>query len=63
MKDLKEVIKQILYTVKDIWNNPAFGPDFANSLNKGTYVTNVVVPLVCATLKNLPYRKSSFIST
>ncbi|CAJ0829688.1 15039_t:CDS:2, partial [Entrophospora sp. SA101] len=49
--------------LKDILNNLAFGPGFADSLNEGTYVTNVIVPLICATLKNLSYRKSSFIST
>jgi len=60
---LKEVTKEILNTVKDIWNNPAFGPNFVDSLNEGTYVSNVVVPLIRATLKNLPFGKSSFIST
>ncbi|CAG8734634.1 16857_t:CDS:2 [Acaulospora morrowiae] len=60
---LKEVTKEILSTVKDIWNNPAFGPNFVDSLNEGTYISNVVVPLIRATLKNLPFGKSSFIST
>ncbi|CAG8838714.1 42363_t:CDS:2, partial [Gigaspora margarita] len=35
---LKEVTKEILITIKDIWNNPAFGPNFVHSLNEGTYV-------------------------
>ncbi|CAG8660760.1 12646_t:CDS:2, partial [Acaulospora colombiana] len=61
---LKEVTKEILSTIKDIWDNPAFGPDFVDSLNEGTYVSNVVVPLIRAALKNLPFGgESSFIST
>ncbi|CAG8446157.1 10564_t:CDS:2 [Dentiscutata heterogama] len=58
-----EVTKEILTTIKDIWNNPAFGPNFVYSLNKGTYVSNAVVPLIHATLKNLPCKMSSIIST
>ena len=60
---LREVTKGVLNTIKDIWKNPAFGPNFVGSLNEGTYVSNVVVPLIRAALKNLPYGKSSFIST
>jgi len=33
------------------------------SLNEGTYVTNVIVPAIQATLKNLPLGKSTFISS
>ncbi|CAG8779487.1 13432_t:CDS:2, partial [Acaulospora colombiana] len=61
---LKEVTKEILSTIKDILDNPAFGPDFVDSLNEGTYVSNVVVPFIRAALKNLPFGgESSFIST
>jgi len=47
----------------DVWNNPAFGPDFEDSLNEGTYVTNVIIPSIRSALKNLPFGKNAFIST
>ena len=62
-KILTEVTIGILNTLSDSWGNPAFGPEFVGSLNEGTYVTNVIVPAIRATLKNLPFGKSSFIST
>lgn len=62
-KDLTEVTIGILNILSDSWSNPAFGPEFVGSLNEGTYVTNIIVPAIRATLKNLPFRKSSFIST
>ncbi|CAH1765876.1 15529_t:CDS:2, partial [Entrophospora sp. SA101] len=37
--------------------------EFAESLNEGTYVTNIIVPAIRALLKNLPYGMSTFIST
>ncbi|CAI2187067.1 14976_t:CDS:2, partial [Funneliformis geosporum] len=33
----KDIILEILSTIKNFWNNPAFGPNYATSLNKGTY--------------------------
>ncbi|CAG8617992.1 4159_t:CDS:2 [Paraglomus occultum] len=45
------------------WNNPAFGPEHAESLNEGTYVTNMIVPALQASLKNLPYGKTCYITT
>ncbi|PKK56324.1 hypothetical protein RhiirC2_800266 [Rhizophagus irregularis] len=66
-KDSKEVLSEvtigILNTLSDSWENPAFGSEFVGSLNEGTYVTNVIVPVIRAMLKNLPFGKSSFIST
>ena len=41
----------------DSWNNPAFGMNFVDSLNEGTYVTNVIVPVFQAILKNLLLKK------
>ncbi|CAH1768425.1 6714_t:CDS:2, partial [Entrophospora sp. SA101] len=52
--ELANVAERILDTLNDSWNNPAFGPEFVDSLNEGTYVTNVVVPAIRATLKDLP---------
>src|SRR4051812_42852404 len=47
----------------DSWNNLAFGTNFVDSLNEGTYVTNVIVPAFRATLKNLPLGKTTFVSS
>lgn len=52
-----------IYIRCDSWNNPAFGTNFVESLNEGTYVTNVIVPAIRATLKNLPLGKTTFISS
>ncbi|CAB5361929.1 unnamed protein product [Rhizophagus irregularis] len=66
-KDSNEVLSEvtigILNTLNDSWKNPAFGSEFVGSLNEGIYVINVIVPAIQATLKNLPFGKSSFIST
>ena len=32
------------------------------SQNKGTYITNVLVPTIQITLKNLPLEKSSYVN-
>nr|CAG8444765.1 12202_t:CDS:2 [Entrophospora candida] len=40
-----------------------FGPEDAEKLNEGMYVTNMIVPAIHASLKNLPYGKSCYIST
>ncbi|CAJ0841362.1 12703_t:CDS:2 [Entrophospora sp. SA101] len=61
--ELANVAERILDTLNDSWNNPAFGPEFVDSLNEGTYVTNVVVPAIRATLKDLPLGKSTFVSS
>jgi hypothetical protein len=52
-----------IYIRSDSWNNPAFGTNFVESLNEGTYVTNMIVPAIRATLKNLLLRKSTFVSS
>uniref|UniRef100_U9T644 Uncharacterized protein n=1 Tax=Rhizophagus irregularis (strain DAOM 181602 / DAOM 197198 / MUCL 43194) TaxID=747089 RepID=U9T644_RHIID len=44
-------------------NNPAFSSEFAKSQNEGTYVTNVIVPAIRATLKGLPLGRSSYVSS
>ncbi|KAF0377988.1 hypothetical protein F8M41_012488 [Gigaspora margarita] len=60
---LSEVISGILYTLNDVWNNPAFSPAFAKLQSEGTYMTNIVVPAIRASLKDLPFGKSTFVST
>ncbi|KAG9300974.1 hypothetical protein G9A89_005032 [Geosiphon pyriformis] len=61
-EDIKQVI-EILNVLKDIWNNPAFSPEFAKTLNEGTYQSTVIVSAIRASLKNLPIGDSFFIST
>ena len=60
---LIEVAIKILETLKIIWCNPAFRPEFVKTLNEGTYVNNVVVPLIHATLFDNPFGESAFITT
>ncbi|RIB15746.1 hypothetical protein C2G38_2092579 [Gigaspora rosea] len=57
------VVKEILSVLKNIWNNPAFGPEVARTLNEGMYQSTVIVPLIQVALKTLPVGDSFFIST
>ena len=43
-------------------HNSAFDPKFIESQSEGTYVTDIIIPLLQATLKGLSY-KYSFLST
>ena len=45
-KDLVEVLSKILDSLNDLWNNLAFNFKFAKSQNKGTYMTNIIVPVI-----------------
>ncbi|CAG8792714.1 5857_t:CDS:2 [Racocetra persica] len=60
---LVEITKGILNTLGNVWRNPAFCPKFENAQSEGIYVTDVVVPLLQATLKELPVRKITLLST
>ncbi|CAB5382592.1 unnamed protein product [Rhizophagus irregularis] len=62
-EELADVTSRILGSLNDSWNNPAFSSEFAKSQNKGTYVTNVIVPAIRATLKGLPLGRSSYVSS
>ncbi|CAG8555083.1 8114_t:CDS:2, partial [Acaulospora morrowiae] len=44
-------------------NNSAFNLEFAESQSEGTYVNNVILPTIQATLKCLPLGKSTFVSS
>nr|CAG8463526.1 10920_t:CDS:2 [Entrophospora candida] len=46
----------------DAWRNPAFESNFVEKLNKGAYVTNIILPAVRASLKGLHLWTSSFLS-
>ncbi|RIA79583.1 hypothetical protein C1645_840359 [Glomus cerebriforme] len=49
--------------LENIWSNPAFRPEFAESLNEGTYVNNIVAPLIHVALYDNPFGESAFIMT
>ena len=60
---LNEVALKILDTLKTVWCNPAFGPEFVETMNEGTYVNNVVVSAIRATLFDNPFGEHAFITT
>ncbi|CAB5180530.1 unnamed protein product [Rhizophagus irregularis] len=60
---LCEITKEILNTLSNIWKNPAFTPEFANLQSEGTYVTDVIVPLLHAALKDLIVGNVNLLST
>ncbi|RHZ43982.1 hypothetical protein Glove_784g14 [Diversispora epigaea] len=62
-EELAEVASRILGTLNDTWNNQAFDPEFAKLQSEGTYVNNVILPAIRATLKCLPLGKSTFVSS
>ncbi|CAI2195951.1 13882_t:CDS:2, partial [Funneliformis geosporum] len=60
-KESEEVLVKI---TGEILNTlPAFTPKFENTQSKGTYVTDIIVPLLRATLKKLPIRKIALFIT
>ncbi|PKC51985.1 hypothetical protein RhiirA1_482524, partial [Rhizophagus irregularis] len=60
---LCEITKEILNTLSNIWKNPAFTPEFANLQSEGTYLTDVIVPLLHAALKDLIVGNVNLLST
>ncbi|CAG8561942.1 14946_t:CDS:2 [Acaulospora morrowiae] len=57
------IAEKILNALNDAWKNHSFRPDFLESLNEGTYTSNVILPAIRATLQDLPLGQSSFISS
>ncbi|CAG8763762.1 12473_t:CDS:2, partial [Gigaspora margarita] len=53
-KNLAKVTTDILEILKDIWKNLAFKQKLAKSQSEGIYMTDVIVPLIRALLKDLP---------
>ncbi|CAG8627809.1 6475_t:CDS:2, partial [Diversispora eburnea] len=51
---LAEVTNRILDTLQDAWNNLAFSSEFSGFQSEGTYVNNIVLPTIRATLKDFP---------
>ncbi|CAG8520809.1 13246_t:CDS:2 [Gigaspora rosea] len=60
---LVEITEEILNTLDNVWRNPAFCPKFEKQQSEGTYVTDVIVPLLRAALKELSVRKITLLST
>lgn len=60
---LQEVTSRILEILETVWEAPAFSKRFIKSQSEGTYVTDVIVPIIRAALKNLPIKNSIFVST
>ncbi|RGB30757.1 hypothetical protein C1646_764959 [Rhizophagus diaphanus] len=60
---LCEITKEILNTLSNIWKNPAFTSEFANIQSEGTYVTDVIIPLLHAILKDLIVGNVNLFST
>ncbi|CAG8750933.1 1030_t:CDS:2, partial [Acaulospora morrowiae] len=62
-KEITYVVKEIFGVLEDFWNNPALDSEISKSLNEGTYQSTVIVPVIRAVLRNLPFRTPSFITT
>jgi len=62
-EELADISTEILESLNDIWRNSAFDPKFAKAQSEGTYVTDVIVPLLRVSLKKLPIRNTAFLST
>ena len=59
---LVKITKKNLKKLENIWRNPAFHREQIASMNEGTYVNGVVVPLIRAALHNNPFGESAFIT-
>ncbi|CAG8826972.1 15999_t:CDS:2, partial [Racocetra persica] len=59
---LKEIAVKILDTLRNVWCNPVFGDEFIKSMNEGSYVNNVIVPAIHASLSDSPFGKRAFIT-
>ncbi|CAG8666287.1 10955_t:CDS:2, partial [Acaulospora morrowiae] len=62
-EDVVGIASGILDTIGSIWRNPAFGEKFAKSQNEGTYVMDIIVSVVKASLENLSIKSFAFVST
>ncbi|CAG8625089.1 9234_t:CDS:2 [Paraglomus brasilianum] len=62
-EDVVGIASGILNTIGSIWRNPAFGEKFTKSQNEGTYVTDIIVPVMKASLEKLPIKSFAFVST
>ncbi|CAH1769266.1 13216_t:CDS:2, partial [Entrophospora sp. SA101] len=61
-EELADITTGILESLNIIWRNPAFEAQYAKTQSEGTYVTDVIIPLLHMSLKKLPIRNTAFIS-
>ncbi|CAG8640430.1 9243_t:CDS:2, partial [Dentiscutata heterogama] len=59
---LKDISVGILETLGEIWKNLAFTSKFAKTQSEKIYVADIIVPIIQATLKNLPIGKFALAS-
>ncbi|CAB5203919.1 unnamed protein product [Rhizophagus irregularis] len=53
--DLLKITGRILDVLGEIWSSPIYATSTSrNKQSEGTYITDVIVPLLCASLANLP---------
>ncbi|CAH1768522.1 8857_t:CDS:2 [Entrophospora sp. SA101] len=53
--ELLKIVERILGVLGEIWSNPAFATTMSrNQQSEGTYITDIIVPLLRASLGNLP---------
>ncbi|RHZ48169.1 hypothetical protein Glove_557g24 [Diversispora epigaea] len=53
--ELIKISGRILETLSEIWNNPAFSTNASRSeQSEGTYITDVIIPLIRSSLGDLP---------
>ena len=50
-EELADITTGILESLNIIWRNPAFEAQYAKTQSEGTYVTDVIIPLLHMTLK------------
>ncbi|CAG8815282.1 25746_t:CDS:2, partial [Racocetra persica] len=60
---LMGVAKNILDVLANVWRNLAFGPELMKTQSEGTYVMDIIISLIWALFKELPFRQFVFIST
>ena|ERR1043165_43441 len=63
LKFLFEITFNIILYRRDIWKNSTFSSKLIKSQSEEIYMTNVIVPMIRASLKDLLIRKSGYIST
>lgn len=59
---LNRVTTGILDLLNEVWKNPAFGSELASTQNEGTYVTDIIVPSIRATLRGFQSERPALLA-
>ncbi|CAG8718914.1 25294_t:CDS:2, partial [Racocetra persica] len=60
----KKIVDDILAVIDETWNNPMYSEvEFRNKINEGTYVADIVLPLIRASLNSLQCGGHTYITT